>query len=179
MLACLDLQRTNLTGDPEGCESAWRTAPCRRLLAHARRQGWFIVHVHRIGTERPDAVNAPIPGFEPRPTEPVYLRRGVSALANSGFAEIVRATQGGEILLMGFDLRTSGLATALDAFNQDAPLTLVRDAFWAARVPGGEAGAPEEALWQVATSFARTARLEDLLEPRRMEAELALAANDA
>ena len=156
LLVCLDLQRAQLRAEPVSWEAPRRALACERLLGHARRAGWCIVHAHRTsGDAWAEAAHAPIPGFEPLPTEPVFLRPDASALANPGLAEVVLAARGSEILLAGFDLRTSGLATALDAFNQGATMTLVKDAFWTSPVASVESGVLEGVLWDVVAPFAR------------------------
>jgi nicotinamidase-related amidase len=169
VLVCLDLQRTQLRPEAPSWEEPRRTATCERLLAHARRAGWHIIHVYRTEVDphgdgrRSRAVSAPIPGLEPRPSEAVFLRQGASALSHPGFAEIVLAAQGREILVAGFDLRTSGLATALDAFNQGVPLTLLQDAFCASPLGSVEQGVLEGVLWGVVAPFARLARVDAVL----------------
>ncbi len=171
LLVCLDLQRRNLHIEPVSWATPPRANACGRLLNHARRADWSVVHVHRVPEDYDGlTAGAPIPGFEPRPTERVFLRRDASALANPDFAEIIRAARGHEVLLAGFDLRTSGLATALDAFNQGVPLTLLRDAFWTSPLPSKERARVEQTLlegvlWDVVAPFVRVARVESVVKP--------------
>ncbi len=162
LLLCLDLQRTHLGGEPVSQRGDDRVGACARLLASARRAGWSIVHAHRVLGPGRDYEEAPIPGFEPLPSEAVFFRREASALSNPRLAEIVRGACEGQVLIAGFDLRTSGVATALDAFNHGVQVTLVRGAVWAARGGGGTA-ASEPALWEVVTPFACVARIATVL----------------
>ncbi|HWE48040.1 MAG TPA: isochorismatase family protein [Caulobacteraceae bacterium] len=161
LLICLDLQRANLNDEPVSWRVQDRAAACERLLAFARRAGWDIVHSHRV-READGRDDAPIPGFEPLPNEPVYFRHATSALSNPRLAEMVHGAREGEVLVAGFDLRTSGVATALDAFNQGLRLTLVKDAVWAAPREGAQA-ASEHALWDVVAPFAHVAGVESVL----------------
>ena len=163
LLICLDLQRTHLGGEPVSRRGDDRVAVCARLLASARRAGWSIVHAHRLLGPGRDHEEASIPGFEPLPSEAVFFRHEASALSNPRLAEIVRGAREGQVLIAGFDLRTSGVATALDAFNHGVQVTLVRDAVWAAPCGGGETAASEPALWEVVTPFARVARIATVL----------------
>ena len=162
LLLCLDLQRAHLSREAASRLNDDRVAACERLLAFARRAGWTIVHSYRVHDAQ-DGENAPIPGFEPLPSEAVFFRDGASALSNPRLAEIVRGARGGQVLIAGFDLRTSGVATALDAFNQGVRVTLLKDAVWAAGRSNG-AVASEPALWDVVAPFARVAPIESVLD---------------
>ncbi|HEY3814590.1 MAG TPA: isochorismatase family protein [Caulobacteraceae bacterium] len=175
LLICLDLQRAHLCNEPVSWQAEDRTAACGRLLAFARRAGWSIVHSHRL--RGPGArEDAPISGFEPLPSEAVFFRHQASALSNPRLAEIMRGAREGEVLIAGFDLRTSGVATALDAFNQGVRVTLVKDAVWAAPRERAGTAASEHALWDVVAPFARVAALASLLAHTRQALPVA---NDA
>lgn len=160
LLLCLDLQRAHLARECVSWINDDRVAACERLLAFARRAGWTIVHSHRVGGA-PLSEDAPIPGFEPLPSEPVFFRNEASALSDPRLAEIVRGAREGEVLIAGFDLRTSGVATALDAFNQGVRVTLLKDAVLAAERSNG-ACASEPALWDVVAPFAHVAPIESV-----------------
>jgi nicotinamidase-related amidase len=179
MLVCLDLQRA-----PEGEPRSWAVpdlaAAGARLLDHARRNGWSVVHVYRTGPfprrlGRPAAT--PIPGFEPRPNEPVYVRRGMSAFSSARFAEAVGSSGEGEILLAGADLGASGLATAFDAHERGVSITLVEDVFGAAPLRGVEASVVEEVLRKLVAPFARFSCVDAVLS-RAWGAGCAAFAND-
>jgi nicotinamidase-related amidase len=163
LLICLDLQRAHLRDEPVSWQGGGRIAACTRLLAFARRAGWSIVHSHRVLGVNQDDQDAPIAGFEPLPSEAVFFRPEVSALSNPRLAEIVRGAREGEVLIAGFDLRTSGVATALDAFNHGVRVTLVKDAVWAAPRGAALAAASEPALWDVVAPFARVDSVDGVL----------------
>lgn len=127
LLVCLDLQQASLDqrggAGPDRC-----IVNCRRLLNHARQEGWRIVHVHTRQASRRAA--RPIAGFEPLPTEPVIYRTGLSAYSSSAFRQM--AESGGEIVVVGYSLSAACIATALIAHDQGVGVTIVEDALSAA-----------------------------------------------
>ncbi|HEX6860821.1 MAG TPA: isochorismatase family protein [Caulobacteraceae bacterium] len=126
LLVCLDLQQAGLAGR----DSADRCiVNCRRVLGHAREQGWRIVHVH---TKRACPAEArPIEGLEPLTVEPVVYRSGVSAFSSRAFRQMV-AGPACELVIIGYSMSSSCLATALVAYDEDLPVTMVEDAVSAA-----------------------------------------------
>jgi nicotinamidase-related amidase len=178
LLICLDLQRNQARQEPVSWEESPRLGACARLLAHARRSGWSVVHAYRQPAGRSTTdTSPPIAGFEPRPDEPVFHRSEASALANPALAEIVLAARGSQILIAGYDLRTSGLATAVDAFNNGARMTFVRDAFWSSPSARFARGVVESVLWDVVSPFAEVDRVETVLA-HTPAVRLASVAND-
>jgi nicotinamidase-related amidase len=125
VLVCLDLQQENLAADV--CADQRRVLRnCGRVLDHARRSRWRVVHVLRRGSDR--GVSRPPAGLEPRPTEPVMFRKGISAFSNVDFDRLIRRLERPELVLIGFSLSSSYLATALIGFDADLTVTLVEDA---------------------------------------------------
>ena len=123
LLVCLDLQLGSLPADhaPDRC-----IVNCRRVLAHAREAGWRVVHVH---SRKADAGEArPIPGLEPLLSEPVVYRSMGSAFSSSAFRRIVAGMANGDLVIIGYSLSASCLATALIAHDNDLAATLVEDA---------------------------------------------------
>jgi nicotinamidase-related amidase len=162
-LVCLDLQRYRdggAGGDP-------MLAACRRALQDARRRGWPVLHVH---ARPPGGDLRPLPGLEPRPSEPVFLRRGPSAFSNPAFAQAAHAT-GGPLALIGFALLDTVLATAFAAADRDLETQVVMDAVFAG------AGIDPRALsstLQALSPHGRAITLKDLFHE---EAERFAAAN--
>ena len=74
---------------------------------------------------------APIEGLRPLISEPVYFRRGLSAFTNPGFAAELRGARGADVLLIGFSLVDTCLATVLAGVDEDISFTLVEDAIGA------------------------------------------------
>lgn len=121
VLVCLDLQRERLTS-----EGALATvAVCREVLEQARRRRWPVLHVH----SRQPAIPAgrPIPGLEPLPSEAVFTRQGPSAFTNRTFRQTAQVL-GGPLVLIGFSLTDTVLATAFAAADRDLPVDVVEDA---------------------------------------------------
>lgn len=118
-LVCLDLQRGRLAQKAH----APVLAECRRVLAEARRRRWPVLHVH----SRALVDGRPIPGLEPRPSEPVFLRQGPSAFSNPNFSRAALAL-GGPLALVGFALEDTVLATAFAAADRDIAVDIILDA---------------------------------------------------
>ncbi|HEY9233404.1 MAG TPA: isochorismatase family protein, partial [Phenylobacterium sp.] len=99
------------------------------VLRQARRRRWPILHVHRREAGPHDG--RPIPGLEPLPSEPIYLRPGASAFSHQGFAH---AAQGlaAPLALIGFSLGDSILATTFAALDRGLPVDILTDAVFAA-----------------------------------------------
>lgn len=124
-LVCLDLQRARIN-DAISPASVARTAEtCRQVLRRARHARWPILHVHR---REPDPDGArPIPGLEPLPSEPIYVRSGPSAFSHPSFAQTALAL-GGPLALIGFSLCDSVLATAFGGVERRLPIEILHDA---------------------------------------------------
>lgn len=121
-LVCLDLQRGRQSS---AADSERVVAACQRVLAEARRRRWPVFHVHSRDAG-PEECRS-IAGLEPRPNEPVFARFGPSAFSNRNFADAVRAL-GGPLVLAGFDLRDTVIATAYAAADRALQVDVLRDA---------------------------------------------------
>ncbi len=164
VLLCLDLQEGD---DNLGPRQQRALAESIRLLAHARRRGWDVVHIHSRGRPGPGGGHSPsLRGAEPRALEPVYRRAGLSAFASKDFARRI-ADNESEIVLAGFALGAAGLATAFAALDRDLWVTVAEEAV--APPPGdGGAGAEdpdtaETVLLGMLASAARVVRVNTLL----------------
>lgn len=129
LLVCLDLQRGSLEAGaaPDGC-----VVNCRRMLAHARMQGWQVVHVHSRKADPTEA--RPIEGLEPLISEPVVYRTTGSAFSSRAFRELVAGMGACELVIVGYSVTASCLATALVAYDEELAVTMVEDAVCAASV---------------------------------------------
>lgn len=125
VLVCLDLQRYR------GTDIGPRVDGARRILAQARAERWPVLHVH-AGRMAGDI--RPLPGFEPRPTEPVFVRRGPSAFSNPGFAQAACGL-GGPLALIGYGLQDTALATAFAAADRGLGVEVVCDGLIAGEAP--------------------------------------------
>jgi len=125
VLVCLDLQRGRLANAISSESLARSVSACRQVLEQARRRRWPVLHVHR--REASAEASRPIPGLEPLPSEPIYLRLGPSAFSHRGFSQTAQA-YGGPLALIGFSLCDSVLATAFAAVDRKLSVEVVRDA---------------------------------------------------
>jgi nicotinamidase-related amidase len=155
-LVCLDLVRSETRLD--GCDHpglARRITVCRRLLQHARWRDWEITHVHPRSASR---ASRPVDGLEPLPSERLVYRTGVSAFSNRAFRQAVKAQPEAELVIAGFSLSSSCLATALTAHDWGLTVVLISDAVL---------GEGEQPLRSVVAPFVRIAAADDLIEVRR------------
>jgi nicotinamidase-related amidase len=164
LLVCLDLQQASL--GRRGALGADRcVVNCRRLLAHARQAGWRIVHVHskKVCAEE----GRPIAGLEPLTSEPVVYRTGVSAFSSRAFRRLVGA-QACELVIIGYSMASSCLATALVAYDEDMAVTLVEDAVSSTPMDPETRGAMELVARQIARPFVEITSTGALLGPVRL-----------
>jgi nicotinamidase-related amidase len=147
LLVCLDLQQGSLRPGqaPDGC-----LVNCRRLLAHARSEGWRVAHIHSRKPQLRDA--APIDGLQPLLSEPVLYRSGPSAFSNRAFCEMV---EGGavELVLIGYSMTSALIGTAMIAFDEGLPVMLVEDAICSAVLDDETRGAIEYLGLKAAGAF--------------------------
>jgi len=132
ILVCLDLQQEQQAAiSPAERERRQRCIEsCQQVLAGARGLQWKVVHVHS-SQGRPGPLSAgakPIPGLEPRPSEPIFYRQGVSAFASSAFQEYLKLVAAPQLILIGFSLDGSALFTSVNAQEVGVPVAVVRDA---------------------------------------------------
>jgi nicotinamidase-related amidase len=166
LLVCLDMQQANAPGQAgdDGGVVRLKLANCRRILDHARAWGWNIVHVHRRCGDW--ALARPIQGLEPRPCEPVMARDGVSAFSCRSFRELVDGATDAEIVLIGFCLASSCLATLFGAHDRGLSTLIVDDAVAAAPGAGPWTRQVEAAAFTIAAPYAQAVSTEQLVGRR-------------
>jgi len=160
LLVCIDLLEPAAAGEEPGALQRC-LANGRRLLTHARRARWEVVHC--LGRDLPARA---IPGLEPLASEAVYQRDGVSAFSSRGFRQRLRAGLSPEMVIMGCSLTSTCLATALAAFDRGIAATLVLDAISVRRdeVIGCQAYAGAAA--RMAAPFVQLAHTDDFVGRR-------------
>lgn len=160
LLVCLDLQQASVVKQGyDGC-----VVNCRRVLSHARRSGWRVVHVHSKKA-CPEAAK-PIEGLEPLHSEPLVYRTGVSAFSSRAFRQLV-AGVACELVIIGYSMSSSCLATAMVAYDNDLAVTLVEDAVSATPVDAATRDALELVSRQIARPFVGLTSTGDLLGQER------------
>lgn len=162
LLVCLDLQQASLAGrtTPDA-----RIVNCRRVLTHARQAGWQVVHVHSKMACPTQA--RPIEGLEPLPREPLVYRSGVSAFSSPAFRRIV-GRRGCELVIIGYSMSSSCLATAMVAYDNDLTVTLVEDAVSATPLDAVTRDALDLVSRQIARPFVGLTTTGELLGRHRM-----------
>lgn len=156
LLVCLDLQRGSIRPGrgPDGC-----LVNCRRMLAHARHEGWRVAHVH---TRKPDLGDArPIHGLEPSLSEAVFYRSGLSAFSNRGFREMAAGSD--ELVMVGYSMTSALVGTALIAYDEQICATLVEDAICSAVLDPETRDAIELLGRKTARPFVTLACTDDLI----------------
>jgi ureidoacrylate peracid hydrolase len=140
-LVVIDVQKEYITpGRPfylSGIEPSLSNA--RRLLEHARAEGWSIIHVQHLQDgavfNRDDPASGFIESFEPFAAELHVKKDKLSAFTNPQFAAAIEAADSADIFVMGYGSTMCCLATVVDAPLYGRKLTFVHDASWA-RAPG-------------------------------------------
>lgn len=169
LLVCLDLQRAFLPAgrDPGAARAVHRRiGACRRLLDHAREWDWSVAHLHRRITSDPQLAR-PIEGLEPLPSEPVLVRDGVSAFASRTFRELVQGAFDAELVLIGFSLSASCLATVFDANDRGLKTVVVDDAVWAASAGVFASSAVEPIARALVAPYAEQTSTDQLIGARQ------------
>jgi nicotinamidase-related amidase len=180
ILVCLDLQQEQQTASsPSDRERRRRCVEtCQEVLAQARRLQWKVVHVHfspgRVG---PLAAGCkPIPGLEPRASEPIFYRQGPSAFSSGAFQEFLKRIAAPQLVIVGFSLEGSALFTAMSAQEAGVPAAIVQGAVDAP--PMGLLGSDvvESVLLGVVRNFTEVVHVDELFE-RAASPYVGLAAN--
>ena len=161
LLVCLDLQQASLFAQgPDRC-----VVNCRRVLSHARQAGWRVVHVH---SKKACPIEArPIEGLEPLTSEPLVYRTGVSAFSSRPFRQLV-AGLACELVIIGYSMSSSCLATAMVAYDNDLAVTLVEDAVSATPVDAVTRDALDLVSRQIARPFVGLTSTGELLGETRL-----------
>ena len=137
-LICIETQRLHFAPErgPVGAPFYAKVDACRRVLAHARRNRWRVVHVHRRRIETSpgysDPELRPIEGLEPLPTERVYVRQATRPLTlheDPFWRDAVNA-RGAELLMVGH-LPTRAIAQiATTGHEVGVDVRMIEDAIW-------------------------------------------------
>lgn len=123
VLLLLDVQRflldTRFAHTPEAPSVLLE---CQRWLSIARQQKWLVAHSLLRAPSTPwgaltSSVAAPVPGFEPRHTDPVFERKTLSAYGHPAFFELIERAPLKSAVVASLSASVSYLATAFDAFR--------------------------------------------------------------
>ena len=130
VLVCQGFQRAFIEpGSPLYSASAsLRRTACEQLLRLARTSGWTVVHTFLENDAVRAAGEASIDGFNPRPTEPYFQQKGLSAFATHDFDRLLFPLDLSPIFLMSFAGVGPISATLLDGIERRLNISVVIDA---------------------------------------------------
>jgi nicotinamidase-related amidase len=164
LLVCVDLQQSSI--GKEAHEASARVesclANCLRLLRHAREADWSIVHSYRRSPGSKLA-SPPLPEFEPKLSEAVMPRTGISAFSNRSLRWLVEGARDAQLVLVGFCLGPTGLATLFSAHDLGLPTLIVQDAVCAEASADRPVPGLEAAVWEMAAPMASTLSTDRLI----------------
>jgi nicotinamidase-related amidase len=172
-LVLVDIQREYTTpGRPfylQGIAPSLSNA--KRLLDHARAQGWSVIHVQHLQNGPVFNLDGEhgrfIFGFEPKEGEAHVIKSKLSAYTNVSFQMLIDAAvaRGSELVLAGYGSTMCCLATIASGALFGHRYTFVQDASWA-RSSGPEC--PEAEVHRYATAtmgiHAKLATTGDMIE---------------
>lgn len=163
LLVCVDLQQPRGRHSPSAGAQAC-VANCRRLLRHARDQDWSVVHSYRrLGDSK--LTPPPLAGLEPKLSEAVMPRTGISAFSNRSLQWLVEGARDAQLVLAGFCLGPTGLATLFSAHDLGLPTLIVRDAVCAESGSEDSDDNAEAVIWRMAAPLAGTISTDRLIGP--------------
>src|SRR3954454_24591524 len=135
ILINIDIQREYTTpGRPfylNGIEPS--LANCRRLLAHARRHRWPVIHVRHLQNrghlfDEEMEFSRFVEGFEPLASEPVFTKAKLSCYSDDGFARMMESAYHDQVYVAGYNSLMCCLSTLVEAFHRGHRLNYVADA---------------------------------------------------
>lgn len=104
----------------------------RESLAAARAAGWEVLHVRHLQDGdlfgRGSAFSAFVPGFEPRPGEPEFIKGDYSCYSSPEFAAKMKESLGRPVYVVGYGSTKCCLATIIDGYHRGQELFFVSDA---------------------------------------------------
>jgi nicotinamidase-related amidase len=164
LLVCFDLREHALQAEAATVSDQF-LVNCRRILAHARENGWMVAHVHRREASwRPSSPS--VQGLEPSPAEPIFIQSGLSAFSNRAFQDLVGRYGRGELILIGCSSASSCLTTALAAYDLGMDVTLIDDAVASTPLEAEGLKAVGALTRSLQSPFVNLARTSDVLGPK-------------
>jgi nicotinamidase-related amidase len=140
-----------------------RRGTAERVLGHARRSGWRVVHLYLESDVLEFGASATIDGFGPRPLEPYFRQRTVCAFDTPGFRTKLESLGPNPIFFMSLAGVAGILSTLFAAIEARFPMFVVVDAI-------ADPGRPEvseddciAAVTTVARALGRDVQSEELV----------------
>ncbi|MBU6299258.1 MAG: isochorismatase family protein [Alphaproteobacteria bacterium] len=150
---------------PRSEQATATISQCRRLLSHARAEGWPVAFTRLFRKGRAGANSRSprwISGFEPRRTDMLFDREALSCYASTEFADAMDAA-GGAFALAGFS-DDACLSTLIDAARHGHHVGLVSDALASQPLPGFDPVESHRAITALASRYATVVTSERWIE---------------
>lgn len=139
VLVLIDVQKEYITeGRPFCLETiAPSLENLRALQAHARKQGWKVVHMyHQQNSEcftYGSEFSQYIEGFEPLEGEKNFMKTDFSCFSSPEFTAMIDRNRNQEIIVAGYGATMCCLSTMIDAHHRGYDVLFVKDATCAKR----------------------------------------------
>ncbi len=169
LLLCIDIQQEYVAkGRPyclHGIEPALEN--CRRLLDHARKCQWPIVHVRHI--QESHLFNPELPysrfieGFEPLAHEMVFTKHMFSCFSNADFATFMDTARHHPVYVMGFDAQMCCLSTLVDALHRGMRFNFIADASFARQTSLGDEQESYEWVREILSIYANLVETDEII----------------
>lgn len=139
----------------------------RKLLAHAREQGWKIIHIrHQQNAEcftYGSEYSLPIEGFEPQDGEYSLVKSNFSCFSSREFQSLMDKWRHEDIIVAGYGATMCCLSTMIDAHHRGHEFTFVRDATCARRTARFDEQDIKERVIDLIGAFGRLADTAEIL----------------
>lgn len=171
LLLVIDIQKEyQAAGRPyyiSGIEASLANA--RRVLDHARKYNWPIIHVKHLQEGDLFGKLSPlsdyIAGFEPRPGETECVKSDYSCYSSQDFSERMERHPAGEIVVVGYGSTKCCLATIVEGYHRGQKFLFVKDASAAKRSSAfGESSLHAHAV-DILAAYSKITDTELLLRP--------------
>mgnify|MGYP001618076113 CR=1 FL=1 len=171
LLLVLDIQKEyQAAGRPyyiSGIEASLANA--RRVLDHARKNNWPIVHVKHLQEGDLFGKLSPlsdyIVGFEPQPGETECVKSDYSCYSSQDFIERMKRHPAAEIVVIGYGSTKCCLATIVEGYHRGQKFLLVNVASAAKRSSAFDENSLHAHASDILAAYSRVTDTELLLRP--------------
>lgn len=170
ILILVDVQKEYLAkGRPFYLETIGPSlANLRKLLAHARANGWKIIHMRHEQNDEYFAYGSelaePIEGFDPLPGEYSFIKSNFSCFSNGEFQALIDRWRHEDIYIAGYGASMCCLSTIIDAHHRGHDFTFVKDATCARRTARFEEQDVKERVIDLVQAFGQLVSTDELVK---------------
>lgn len=170
-LVVIDVQREYITPGRgfhiAGIDHSLKNA--KRMLDHARAQGWPIMHVQHLQDgelfNRTSEFSHFVEGFHQLEGEDVAAKSKFSAFSSPAFAKFAQDHADDEFLVIGYGTTMCCLSTIIEGFHRGHQFTLVEDACAARAAQAFSEESMHEHAVAILSTFARISCTDDEISP--------------